>query len=461
MAELTKVQLAQIGRLTAALHVCRQRARVYPAAHPHVRESIQEVMELLETILDTRDHVTLSIVEGELYVEGQLLPDESLTYKDMIADFTERELTCFTFLAGFTFGELTAFIAASDAKPEELRRLGGVKPALEQQGLRHITLDQWTLVLPETSSQEGVRISREVYRSAVEVVVAAFVDARARQRLNIEMVEGVVRVLVAGVLENQDICLGLSTLKSADEYTFYHSVNVAMLSMLMGSKLRLSGEILHKLGVAALLHDIGKVAVPDEILNKPGRLTDEEFQTVKSHTWEGVKALSEQDEVDKLALIVAAQHHAHYDLKGYPNFQGLGDLHFMSHLATVADVYDALTSERSYRRPMLPDRAMQIIIEGRGTTFHPSLTKVFASLTGMFPVGTLVELDSGEIGVVCTPHPDDIFRPQVKLVTKTPGTGTVFRQVDLSETASDGSYLRSIVKSADPRQYGIEIGQVV
>ena len=124
---------------------------------------------------------------------------------------------------------------------------------------------------------------------------------------------------------------------------------------------------------------------------------------------------------------------------------------------TVVDVYDALTSDRSYRTSMLPDRAMQIIIEGRGTTFHPELTKVFANLTGMFPVGTLVELDTDELAVVCKPNPDDIYRPQAKLLTEPYGDSRAFRVVSLADRDSNGAYLRSIVRSIDPQEHQINV----
>jgi putative nucleotidyltransferase with HDIG domain len=245
-------------------------------------------------------------------------------------------------------------------------------------------------------------------------------------------------------------------MKDFHEYTFYHSVNVAILSMLMGSKLRFKESLLHKVGVAALLHDVGKVQMPLEILDKPGKLTKEEFEYMKGHAAEGARILAEHG-ADPLAVVTAAQHHVHYDRQGYPEYEVPGDLHFVSHLVTVVDVYDALTSDRSYRTSMLPDRAMQIVIEGRGTTFHPQLTKVFANLTGMFPVGTLVELDTDELAVVCKPNSDDIFRPQAKLLTEPYGDNQVFRVVDLTERDANGAYLRSIVRSIDPHDHQINV----
>jgi HD-GYP domain-containing protein (c-di-GMP phosphodiesterase class II) len=201
---------------------------------------------------------------------------------------------------------------------------------------------------------------------------------------------------------------------------------------------------------------VGKVQMPIEILDKPGKLSEEEFEHMKGHAAEGARILTEQG-ATPLAILTAAQHHVHYDRRGYPHYDSSVGLHFVSHLVTIADVYDALTSDRSYRTSMLPDRAMQIIIEGRGTVFHPQLTKVFAGLTGMFPVGTLVQLDTDELAVVCRPNPEDIYRPYVKLLTEPYGDNPLFRVISLTERGRDGQFLRSVVRSMDPGEHQINV----
>lgn len=442
----------------------RKRARIYPPEHPYLEESRELLAASLEDLLLVHESITISIAEGDVFVEGCHIPDDDGLLEPMISDLTRRELVSITFLPGVASDELTTFILLSTAKPSDLEDLGGIEAALERKGVTHVLVNRKSLALPTgdstEESAETTRVSRETYRAAVQAVLEAFAEVSARHTVNLELVEGVVRMLVAGVLHHPDTYLGLSVMKDFHEYTFYHSVNVAILSMLMGSKLRFNEMLLHKTGVAALLHDIGKVQMPLDILDKPGKLDPEEFAYMKRHPSEGARILSEQG-ADPLAIVTAAQHHVHYDRRGYPAYDVPGDLHFISHLVTIVDVYDALTSDRAYRTAMLPDRAMQIIIEGRGTTFHPTLTKVFANLTGMFPVGTLVELDTGELAVVCKANPDDIYRPQAKPLAEPYAPRQEIRLIDLAEQDTNGAYLRSIVRSIDPHEHKINVADYV
>ncbi|HOD51932.1 MAG TPA: HD domain-containing protein [Candidatus Hydrogenedentes bacterium] len=442
------------------LDKARRRARIYPPEHPYVRESQELLAGALDELILVRDSVTLSISEGDVFIEGRHIPDDDGMMEHMISDLARRDLVSITFLPGISGDELMAFIVLSVAKPPDLEALGGIKAALERKRVRRVLIGRKSLALsteeqPEQQA-ETTRVSRGVYRTAVQAVIQAFAEASGRETISLELVDGVARMLVSGVLQHPDTFLGLSAMKDFHEYTFYHSVNVAILSMLMGSKLHFHESLLHTVGVAALLHDLGKVQMPLEILDKPGKLTQDEFEYMKSHAPEGARILTEQG-ANPLAVVTAAQHHVHFDHHGYPDYDVPGGLHFISHLVTIVDVYDALTSDRSYRTSMLPDRAMQIIIEGRGTTFHPTLTKVFASLTGMFPVGTLVELDTGELAVVCKPNPGDIYRPQAKVLAEPCGESRAFRAVDLAERDADGAYLRSIVRSIDPRESEINV----
>jgi putative nucleotidyltransferase with HDIG domain len=442
----------------------RKHARMYPPKHPSVKESRELLAGSLEELLIAHDSVTLSVSEGDTFIEGYRIPDDEGFLQHLVSDLIRRGVVSITFTPGISSEELANFILMSTAKPSELERLGELETALERKGVTGVFINRKSLALPgvDTSeeSSKTTRLSRETYRSAVQALIEAFAEVSSRETVNLDVVEGVVRMLLSGVLQHPETYLGLSTLKNFHEYTFYHSINVAILSMLMGSKLRFNEALLHKVGVAALLHDIGKLHMPVEILDKPGKLSQEEFECMKSHPAEGARILTEQG-ADPLAIVIAAQHHIHFNHRGYPVYEIRDGLHFISHLVTIVDVYDALTSDRAYRPCMLPDRAMQIIIEGRGATFHPILTKVFVNLTGMFPVGTLVELDSGELAVVCKPNPHDIYRPQAKLLTEPYGENRVFRIADLSEQDANGAYLRSIVRSLEPREHNINIADYV
>ncbi len=466
MSETEPTEFEQYRAFIKNLNTARKRSQIFPPTHPFVSESLGELEQILEQLLENKSSFSLSIVDGEVYADGLLMADESLAYRELIDELAEAGLANLTFYDGLTVEELSNLISVSLMQPQELAEKGGAKQYLAGAQAQHIKLNEVTVAAVDAGGdaerREKVRVSKEAYRATVQMLVEVFGEASSSRRaLDTEMLHTMVNPLMATVMESEEVALGLSTLKSFNEYTFFHSVNVAILSMLMGTRIGLDNQLLSRLGIAGLLHDVGKIKIPEEILDKPGKLTDEEFAIMKSHTTEGVKILSQQSDVDDLAPIIAGQHHAKYDLTGYPDFKGLGDIHILSHMVTIADVYDALTSDRNYRKTMLPDKAMNILIEGAGSSFHPAFLKVFVNLTGMFPVGSLVILDTGELGVVVKPNSEDIYRPVVKIVTSEPGPAPDAQTVDLTQTASDGSHIRTIVKSVDPADYNIEVAQHV
>ena len=459
---VTEVLLRQAREFLTLLNVVRLRARVLPSKHPSVSSAIYEAVQIMDRMLAENERVTLSLMSKEIYVEGVRLANESILYEAMVNDLAGRSIVSITFNRGLTTDEFIEFINCAFVKLYERNAAGAVA---ELKALPHITVNELHLVMPEVDSLFGVdkeqhKVTREVYQAALRAVVDAYFDARGKQKVNLELIDSVVRLIMNGVTRYPEVYFGLGALKAYSEYTFYHSVNVAILSMLIGSRLGFNDEQMHKLGMAALLHDIGKVNIPSEILDKPGRLTEEEFKIVRDHPVDSARILAQHKNVDRVSLIVAAQHHAHYDLSGYPDFRGMGELHLMSHIVTIADVYDALTSDRSYSKAKLPDHAMRILVEERGRKFHPVLTKVFAQITGMFPVGSLVELDTGEMAIVSKANPVDIYRPQVKLITPTHTGSAIMRLIDLREQ-TDGFYLRSIVRAVDPASQGVSIASVM
>ncbi|MBI4558254.1 MAG: HD-GYP domain-containing protein [Candidatus Hydrogenedentes bacterium] len=466
MVQAIQEMAGGVKTLLQHLTAARKKARMYPSDHPYVLDSLRGFLQELARFLHEKDDVTLSVADEELYFDGARLIDEQAAFLALVKDFAARKVSAITFRRGVTEEELSKFITLSVGKPSDLQEAGGIRTLLERDGVRRIALDQKTLVLPGMvaagpKAREAVRVSRDIYRTVVQTVIAAFMDATDKSKVNVSVLENTVGLVVAGIARQADLYLDLSRVKSFHEYTFFHSTNVAILSLLIASKLHFGDRQMHRLGVAALLHDIGKVKTPMEILDKPGRLTEAEFKIMQKHPVDGARILAGQEDVDGLAITIAAQHHAHYNMTGYPNFQRLGRLHFLSHLVTIADVFDALTSDRSYRKALLPDRAMQIILNGRGTTFHPLLTKVFVQLSGVYPVGSVVELDDGAVAAVCKPNPDDVFRPWVRPVSASVNGRGGNELINLSEKASDGSYLRSIVRSLDPRDRNIEIASQV
>ena len=193
-------------------------------------------------------------------------------------------------------------------------------------------------------------------------------------------------------------------------------VNVSVLAMAQARSLNLEGPLLREFGFAALMHDIGKVNTPTEVLNKPDKLTNDEFAQMKQHVVDGAHILRRTPEMPALAPVVAFEHHLRQDLSGYPENIGHRDLNLCTQIVSIADVFDALRSKRVYREGLPSDRIRAIMTQKDSPAFNTKLLRRFINLIGLFPVGTLVRLNTDEVGVRDARAPKDPFRPQVKVV---------------------------------------------
>lgn len=222
--------------------------------------------------------------------------------------------------------------------------------------------------------------------------------------------------LIEEILSNKNIMVNLVDIKSMDSYTYQHSVNVAVLSLILGIQLQLNKFDLFDLCVGALIHDIGKTFIPKEILMKPASLTNAEFEIIKEHTEKGYQYLRGILAISSKARIVALQHHEKFDGTGYPEKRKGTEINFLARIVAIADVYDSLTSDRPYRRALSPNEAMEYIMANSNTHFDYNLVKAFSRAIIPYPKGTLVRLSNGEIGIVEDTLPNFPLRPTVKIL---------------------------------------------
>jgi HD-GYP domain-containing protein (c-di-GMP phosphodiesterase class II) len=277
------------------------------------------------------------------------------------------------------------------------------------------------------------------------------------QVTSMRKVNSVIQTMVDNILDNRDALVGLTNLKMYDEYTFAHSVNTSILAASLGTYLAFDKPQIAALGTAALMHDIGKVTVPLDIINKPGKLTEEEWKEVKRHPVEGALLLADIVGVSRLAMVGAFEHHQHGGVRGYPQVNGEYPRHPFSQIVALADAYEALTAARVYySSQMPPNESVRILIEKRGITCDPVILKAFVNMIGIFPIGTLLKLDTGEIGLVMH-QTRDLMRPRVLILTKFDGSEKETDQdISLLETA-DGHYKRSIVGTINPNSAKIDL----
>ena len=241
--------------------------------------------------------------------------------------------------------------------------------------------------------------------------------------------------LIENILSNKNLLVSLVDIKSMDNYTYAHCVNVAVISIILGISLNLPKKSLINLCTGALIHDIGKAFIPSEILQKPGKLTNEEFEIIKHHPQYGYDFLGKFFDLSSHIKLIALQHHERFDGLGYPNRLDGENISYLARIVSIADVYDALTSDRPYKRAMCPSDALEYLMSNAGTLFDYDMVDVFCKIIIPFPQGTIVSLSNGDIGIVEETLPNFPLRPIVKII-KSDHSNHIGRKINLIDTLS-------------------------
>ncbi|MCC7416861.1 MAG: HD domain-containing protein [Acidobacteria bacterium] len=396
-----------VRRLAAAV----RSAELYSPAHPLVQRGLDALGAASLDALRASPSVVVGFLGGEIIVDAIRLPGGTATLAGFARGLRERDVEKITFSKGLIRDELRALVdvLADRQSPVPLA------DRLQHAGIRHIAIGR--IVVEEvTDEQAGIAAARRIYGTAVETAETLWQAAKAGDRPDPGAARKIIDGLARLVSQDRTSLMALTALKKYDNYTFTHMVNVAALAMAQARALNVEGTLLREFGFAALMHDIGKVNTPLEVLNKAGKLTAEEFDIMKRHVVDGAHILRRTPEMPALAPIVAFEHHLKQDLSGYPENVGSRTLNLCTMIVSIADVFDALRSNRPYREGLATARIRAIMGEQDSPAFNQPLLKRFVNLMGLFPVGNLVRLNTEEIAVVTAEHPSDPFRPQVKVI---------------------------------------------
>ncbi|GAB1476278.1 HD-GYP domain-containing protein [Bacillota bacterium] len=261
-------------------------------------------------------------------------------------------------------------------------------------------------------------ISDKVKAESVKAIRNTFIYGEKESKLrkkDVDLTKGQINLIVNEILNHKELMVNMIDLKVFDDYTYYHSVNVAVLSIVIGVALGIAKDELCVLGFAAILHDIGKVFIDKNILNKPSRLTPEEFNIMKTHSLLGCDHVKNSYGVSLEAYMGILDHHEHFGGTGYPNGYEKNRISLYGRIIAVADVYDALTSDRPYRRALIPSEAMEYIMGSSMTLFDPELVEIFVRKIAPYPVGTCVRLSNGLVGIVLENNEELNMRPKIRI----------------------------------------------
>lgn len=302
-------------------------------------------------------------------------------------------------------------------------------------------------------------ISESTRIKAVKTVKDNFQLIEKERHLNIHQVKDLVDDLIDQITDRSEVLLSLMDVSSYDDYTFAHSLNVSIISLIIGISLMYDKSKLIELGIGALLHDIGKTKIDKKILNKREVLTQEEFQEIKKHPENGFNILRKHKEISLLSSHVAYQHHERWDGTGYPRGICGEDIHEYARIVAAADVYDALMGDRPYRPPFTVDKAVDTVKNMMGTYLDPQIANIMIANIAVYPVGTLVELSTRDIAVVVMVKKLNPTRPAVRIIYD-PASNTIGpgHEIDLSKMATV-RIIRTLDKNEVDRLTGIIKGR--
>jgi putative nucleotidyltransferase with HDIG domain len=315
---------------------------------------------------------------------------------------------------------------------------------------------QARLVEKTTAEQEHARASK-VLGSAKPAITSMFEEVRMGKAVDAADVLPLVEEITASVSRNIGTLIGLARLKTADDYTYMHSIAVCALMVALGRECGMSTEDTKQAGLAGLLHDIGKMAIPKGILQKPGKLTPEEYLTIKNHPSAGYEMLLSGKNVCRMALDVVLHHHEKVDGSGYPESLGAAQISLPGKMAAVCDVYDAITSNRPYKQGWEPGESLRHMAEWNNTHFDNHVFHAFVKIIGIYPVGSLVRMKSGRLGVVIDHNPLLLLQPTVKLFFSTNSQSRIpIEVIDLAKPSARDM----IMSHEDPVKWGLTVNDV-
>ena len=393
---------------------------------------MNKALTLLLDELKTRNNLAVALVNEALIYEEDIVPDAEKLYVDILQQMADKNVDAIIFEKGVSLKELSTLFDILSGPTIQGAELQG---EMHSKDVTHVTLKSVPI---------GKKNILEIYNGAVEVVKDVMTEIRMGKIPKSEPVNNIVNEMTESVLSDPNAMIGLTMIKNYDNYLYNHSVNVSIMSLSLARFMGLSAEQVHDVGVGALLHDVGKTGVSEQIIRKPGGLSSEEWEKIKEHPQLGSNIIKRMEGVNEAVGRVIFEHHIKYDHSGYP--QTTSSLHPLSQIVTVCDAYDALTTLRVYQKPHDPVEAIKILDSFSGRHFNPDIMKAFVNMMGMYPVGTMVRFSTNEIGVVKKINMEAPERPVVKIIYGEDGHELdTFIEVDL---LTDGG--REIITNVNP-----------
>jgi putative nucleotidyltransferase with HDIG domain len=443
----TRAQLAEelLRRLAASL----RSGQLYSRGHPLITRNLEGLGRAVAALHAIEPSIVIGLVGDDVIVDdvpvsnvGGLLP--------LVGRLRQIGIERIAIDRGVEPDEIAALATyVAESQP-------GAPEAADLPPLPHIRVGR-VQVKDRDNGTADMAAFRRLYADAVVSAEAIWDSASTEEQPDASVAKTVVDGLAHAVAQNRTTLLALTALLEYDNYTFTHMVNVSILTMAQARALGVEGRLLREFGLAALMHDIGKVKTPREILTKSDTLTPAEFTIMKRHTLDGAEILRSTHDMPTLAPVVAFEHHLRLDGSGYPESAVRPSLNLATMLCSIADVYDAMRTQRNYQQAFPTDRILAVMRRHDGRQFDQHLVRRFAQLVGVYPVGNLVRLNTAEVAVVVNTHASDPFRPHVRVIIDRHGRRLPLPiDVNLWEFTDAGALAPAIVEPVNPADVGLD-----
>ena len=446
---------------------------IYDRKNVIIDRLTQECLQVINSIIESEGHLFLKIVRDNFFFNNIRIivkADKYAVFKAFWQEMRRRwigEVEFSTEVGGEHLKDFIYLLSGLEENNESNYLY--VKKQLEYRNIESIHVGKLEFFKDEDiyiDSEDQKKYSKEVYFKSIGLVKEVVESINQQKALNIRKAKRLMQNAVNAIMQDDSTLLGLANIKNYDEYTFNHSVNVAIYAIALGQRIGIPKKHLSHLGMAGLFHDMGKTRIPKEILNKTGKLSPEEWLLMRSHPVAGTELIMRMKEWGELSTRMiegAFEHHLRYDLTGYPRLTRKRKITLFGRIITIGDFYDALVRPRVYNRfPYVSEKILGIMLERSGKDFDPAIVKVFINMIGIFPLGTLVLLNTNEMGLVTQIQEDTelIDRPKVCLLSYSDGEYRKGKVVDLREMDEvTGDFKRSIVKTLDPNEYNMNVAE--
>jgi putative nucleotidyltransferase with HDIG domain len=446
---------------------------IYDRKNVNIDRLTQECTQVINNIVQSEGDLFLKIVRDNFFFNNIRIivsADKFPIFKAFWQDMRKRWIGEVEFSEEVNEEHLRDFIyLLSGLEENNESNYLYVKKQLEYRNIESIDVGKLEFYKDEeiyVDSEDQKRHSKEVYFKTIGLVKEVVDGIHQQKALNIRKAKRLMQNAVNAIMQDDSTLLGLANIKNYDEYTFNHSVNVAIYAIALGQRIGIPKKHLSHLGMAGLFHDMGKTKIPREILNKTEKLEPEEWAIMRSHPVIGTELIMRMKEWGELSTRMiegAFEHHLRYDLTGYPRLTRKRKISLFGRIIAIADFYDALVRPRVYNRfPFVSEKILGIMLERSGKDFDPAVVKVFINMIGIFPLGTLVLLNTNEMGIVTQiqEEAEMIDRPKVCLLYYSDGEYRKGKAVDLKEMDEPTrNFKRSVVKTLDPNEYNINVAE--